>query len=160
MGEGEDGLGVEEEDEDDPNLGPSEPDACYFELIDPATGVTYVASAAPRATPLSPATRVGGCCERGWCAHASRRYYVFSETGESSWFPPKWIDVYDDNTGYYYYTNTKVRRSTSLSPVAPWLYTVPEHLHGPRRFLTLSSAELAAGVTRRALFFIVCMLWP
>lgn len=37
------------------------------------------------------------------------RYYVFSETGESSWFPPKWIDVYDDNTGYYYYTNTKVR---------------------------------------------------
>jgi hypothetical protein len=36
------------------------------------------------------------------------RYYVFSETGESSWYPPKWIDVYDDNTGYYYYTNTKV----------------------------------------------------
>lgn len=63
MGEGEDGLGVEEEDEDDPNLGPSEPDACYFELIDPATGVTYVASAAPRATPLSPAARVGGCCD-------------------------------------------------------------------------------------------------
>jgi hypothetical protein len=31
-----------EEDDDDPNLGPSEPDACYFELIDPATGVTYV----------------------------------------------------------------------------------------------------------------------
>ncbi len=59
---------------------------------------------------------------RGWCAHVSRRYYVFSETGESSWFPPKWIDVYDDNTGYYYYTNTKVHRSTSLSPVAPWLY--------------------------------------
>lgn len=36
------GLGDDDDDDDDPNLGPSEPDACYFELIDPATGVTYV----------------------------------------------------------------------------------------------------------------------
>ncbi len=62
MGEGEDGLGVEEEDEDDPNLGPSEPDACFFELIDPATGVTYVASAAPP----PPCHSLVSCGTRGW----------------------------------------------------------------------------------------------
>ncbi len=35
-------------------------------------------------------------------------YYVNSETGESSWMPPKWVDIYDDNTGYFYYSNTQV----------------------------------------------------
>lgn len=36
-------------------------------------------------------------------------YYVYSETGESSWEAPKWRDEFDDQSGYPYFINTRVR---------------------------------------------------
>ena len=67
---------IDEPDGDDADdAAATEPESCYFEMLDPVSGVVY---------------------------------YIFSETGEASWYPPTWVDVYDDNTGYYYYSNTKV----------------------------------------------------
>ena len=92
--------------DDDPDGLGGEPDMCYFELIDPATGVTYYVhsdtgeSSWVRGHKLAAARARAAAAEGGW---RQVRWCVWCPQ-----VPPKWIDVYDDNTGYYYYTNTKV----------------------------------------------------
>ena len=39
-------------------------------------------------------------------------YYVHSQTGESQWVPPLWIDQIDDESQAVYYLNTKTNETT------------------------------------------------
>ena len=63
-----------------------------------------------------------------WDMDYNCAYYVHSDTGESRWEPPLWVQEYDDSTGYYYYLN-RYHAALSYHLACPTVCTLTQCVH-------------------------------